>query len=153
MIGMTAPYSRCKNAVNYKTLCGNAVEAPWGRDNNAIASQRTPWERRASYKHNHSIHTAPLLRCHGVPTAFIQRCWETLRRCYGDRTEFPRTLSRLPKDGVCFVHDRNKRRTSEFCSVLCELTATPQRCLRSYWVVTATPQHFYNYKNAVGAPP
>ena len=132
MIAMIAPYSRCKNAVNYITLRGIAVKAPWGRGNNAVASQRTPWERRTSAKHNHCVHTATLLRPYCSATAFPRRCWRPYGAAMAIVRSSHRALYRKPKDSVCFVHAQNKRRPSEFCRVLCDFTATPRRCLRSY---------------------
>ena len=70
------------------------------------------------------------LQSHGALAALL----ETLLRCYGDRTS---------RDGVKFVHVQNKRRPSEFCRVLCDLTVLPRRFHGVAYDRTALTSAFY----------
>ena len=94
------------------------------------------------------VHVGDFQRSHGASTAFIaisrrfhvfcwrpqcartalpRRCWRPQGAATAIVRRFHGALTRTPRVGVCFVHAQNKRRPSEFCRVLCDITATPRR--------------------------
>ena len=99
-----------------------------------------------------STTTAFTLRPYCAATALL----ETLRRCYGDRTEFP-PRSFQNAEGrrlfcACSKQTPSLGVLSRSMRSHGDPTTLPRRCLRSYYVVTAPARRFYNFKNVVGSP-